>query len=309
MLRIDFHVSPVRFESGGFIEGQGAAVEFPHVQFHPAKAFFLRVVPGETDQSTGDTLPAAAFVYGELIHIQVIAHVHERVFRADDMVQDRESADLSVYFRNSDLLIRIIPDRMDVILQFPAKAGFEDFRLSGHVDVIHLFPQDIDPLQVFCPGKPYSDLRSFPAGRGSPVLPEEGVPDLIADAQVVFPGAAKDSFQLHDIGKVREISAGMGFPYTAEGRLLGHITMSVLMVREAALELKMPATALQQLEHIILSHHGEQEKGSPMACATKEAFIVHYADEVNSIMNQFDVKDSKSNWEYNNMMKRYLMLK
>ena len=114
---------------------------------------------------------------------------------------------------------------------------------------------------------------------------------------------------LHDIGKVREISAGMGFPYTTEGRLLGHITMSVLMVREAALELKMPATALHQLEHIILSHHGDQEKGSPMACATKEAFIVHYADEVNSIMNQFDVKESKSNWEFNNMMKRYLMLK
>ena len=114
---------------------------------------------------------------------------------------------------------------------------------------------------------------------------------------------------LHDIGKVREISAGMGFPYTTEGRLLGHITMSVLMVREAGLELKMPATVLQQLEHVILSHHGEQEKGSPVACSTKEAFIVHYADEVNSIMNQFDVKDSKSPWEFNSMMKRYLMLK
>ena len=93
---------------------------------------------------------------------------------------------------------------------------------------------------------------------------------------------------LHDIGKVKEISSGMGFPYTTEGRLLGHITMSVLMVR---------------------SHHGDQEKGSPMACATKEAFIVHYADEVNSIMNQFNVKESKSAWEYNNMMKRYLMVK
>ena len=114
---------------------------------------------------------------------------------------------------------------------------------------------------------------------------------------------------LHDIGKVKEISAGMGFPYTTEGRLLGHITMSALMVREAETELKMPAAALQQLEHVILSHHGDQEKGSPVACATKEAFIVHYADEVNSIMNQFDVKDSKSPWEFNNMMKRYLMVK
>ena len=120
---------------------------------------------------------------------------------------------------------------------------------------------------------------------------------------------AKRAGLLHDIGKVREISSGMGFPYTTEGRLLGHITMSVLMVRETALELKLPATALQQLEHIILSHHGDQEKGSPMACATKEAFIVHYADEVNSIMNQFDVKDTKIPWEFNNMMKRYLMIK
>ena len=124
-----------------------------------------------------------------------------------------------------------------------------------------------------------------------------------ADKDLITAGAL-----LHDIGKVREISAGMGFPYTTEGRLLGHITMSVLMVREAALELKMPAVALLPLEHIILSHHGEQEKGSPMACSTKEAFIVHYADELDSIMNQFNMKDNKTSWEYNNMMKRYLML-
>jgi len=124
------------------------------------------------------------------------------------------------------------------------------------------------------------------------------------DKDLVVSGAL-----LHDIGKVREISSGIGFPYTTEGRLLGHITMSVMMVREAAAELKMPAASLQQLEHIILSHHGDQEKGSPMACATKEAFIVHYADELDAVMNQFDVKDSKSPWEFNQMMKRYLMVK
>ncbi len=124
------------------------------------------------------------------------------------------------------------------------------------------------------------------------------------DRDLVITGAL-----LHDIGKVREISAGMGFPYTTEGRLLGHITMSVLMVREAAAELLLPASAIQQLEHIILSHHGDQEKGSPVACSTKEAFIVHYADEMNAVMNQFDVKDNKSPWEFNTMMKRYLLIK
>ena len=124
-----------------------------------------------------------------------------------------------------------------------------------------------------------------------------------ADKDIVVAGAL-----LHDIGKVREISAGIGFPYTTEGRLLGHITLSVFLVREAAMELKVPLPALQNLEHVILAHHGDNEKGSPMACATKEAFIVHYADEINAVMNQFERKNKKLQWDFNPMLKRYLLL-
>lgn len=124
------------------------------------------------------------------------------------------------------------------------------------------------------------------------------------DMDLVIAGAL-----LHDVGKVREISPLVGFPYTNEGRLLGHITMSNLMLRDTAAELKIPYSQLLPLEHIILSHHGEQDKGSPVACATKEAFVVHYADEVNAIMNQFDTKENKSNWDYNKMLQRYLYLK
>ena len=124
-----------------------------------------------------------------------------------------------------------------------------------------------------------------------------------ADKDMVVAGAL-----LHDIGKVKEISSGIGFPYTTEGRLLGHITLSAFLIREAAMELKIPLTALQPLEHVILSHHGENEKGSPVACATKEAFIVHYADEINAVMNQFDATNKKVQWEFNPMMKRYLLL-
>lgn len=122
------------------------------------------------------------------------------------------------------------------------------------------------------------------------------------DKDLVITGAL-----LHDIGKLREISQEVGFPYTNEGRLLGHIAMSALMVQEAAAKLKMPGTVLEKLLHILLSHHGENEKGSPVACATKEAFIVHYADEINAIMNQFDTYEGKGNWEYNKMMGRFLM--
>lgn len=112
---------------------------------------------------------------------------------------------------------------------------------------------------------------------------------------------------LHDIGKLREISSQIGFPYTNEGRLLGHIAMSIIIVQEAAAKLKLPSVRLEQLQHILLSHHGDNEKGSPVECATKEAFIVHYADEINAIMNQFDTYDDKNPWEYNKMMQRYLL--
>lgn len=112
---------------------------------------------------------------------------------------------------------------------------------------------------------------------------------------------------LHDIGKLKEISAQIGFPYTDSGRLLGHISMSALFVQEVALQLHIPTNHLDQLLHILLSHHGEQEKGSPVPCATREAFIVHYADEINAIMNQYDTYEEKSPWEFNAMLHRYIM--
>ncbi|MDO4178804.1 MAG: HD domain-containing protein [Phascolarctobacterium sp.] len=114
---------------------------------------------------------------------------------------------------------------------------------------------------------------------------------------------------LHDIGKVREISQSYGFTYLDEGRLIGHVTMSALMVQETASKLHMQASSIDQLLHIILSHHGEKEKGSPVDCSTKEAFIVHYADEINSIMNQFDNYKGKDKWEYNKMLKRNILQK
>ena len=122
------------------------------------------------------------------------------------------------------------------------------------------------------------------------------------DKDLVVAGAL-----LHDIGKLREISSQIGFPYTNEGRLLGHIAMSIIIVQEAAAKLKLPAARLEQLQHILLSHHGDNEKGSPVECATKEAFIVHYADEIDAIMNQFETYDDKNPWEYNKMMQRFLL--
>ena len=122
------------------------------------------------------------------------------------------------------------------------------------------------------------------------------------DKDLIIAGAL-----LHDVGKLREISASMGFPYTTEGRLLGHISMSAAIVQEAAVKARVTGPKLQHLLHIVLAHHGEPEKGSPVACATKEAFIVHYADELDAIMNQYKKTDGKNPWGFNKMLQRYLL--
>ncbi|MDR3349618.1 MAG: HD domain-containing protein [Acidaminococcales bacterium] len=114
---------------------------------------------------------------------------------------------------------------------------------------------------------------------------------------------------LHDIGKLREISRDIGFPYTGEGKLLGHIAIGAIMAEEAALKMDppIPEEKLQLIVHIIISHHGAQEKGSPVNCRTKEAFIVHYADELDSVLNQFQPREGKG-WLYNKMLARNIFL-
>ena len=122
------------------------------------------------------------------------------------------------------------------------------------------------------------------------------------DMDLIIAGAL-----LHDVGKIREISGEIGFPYTTEGRLMGHISIGAMAVDRAARKIPEISPELRQkLLHILLSHHGDQEKGSPVPCATKEAFIVHYADEVDSVMNQFHQKERPDSWEFDKMLQRYL---
>jgi len=86
---------------------------------------------------------------------------------------------------------------------------------------------------------------------------------------------------LHDIGKLRELSPEPGFDYTFEGRLVGHISLGLLMLKERLDRVEgFPPEAAGLLMHILLSHHGENEYGSPKRPKCMEAFILHYADNL-----------------------------
>jgi len=110
---------------------------------------------------------------------------------------------------------------------------------------------------------------------------------------------------LHDIGKTEELSYDMAFSYTDSGQLIGHITQSLLMVNKNADALAARGTPIDKpildaLGHIILSHHGQYDFGSPKLPATAEAFMVYYIDDLDAKINQvtaaIDNETSDSNW-------------
>jgi 3'-5' exoribonuclease len=92
---------------------------------------------------------------------------------------------------------------------------------------------------------------------------------------------------LHDVGKIREIGARAGFPYTDEGKLLGHILLGLQMVADAAAHVgDLSHARLLLLQHLIASHQGRYEWQSPREPRTLEALILHYADDLDAKLAQ-----------------------
>ncbi len=88
---------------------------------------------------------------------------------------------------------------------------------------------------------------------------------------------------LHDIGKVHELSYARSFAYTTRGQLLGHMIIELEML-QAKLPPDFPPELKTLLEHLIISHHGHYEFGSPKLPMFPEALMLHYLDDLDSKM-------------------------
>jgi 3'-5' exoribonuclease len=90
---------------------------------------------------------------------------------------------------------------------------------------------------------------------------------------------------LHDIGKVRELSWGTSFSYTVEGQMVGHISIAQGLLREKIATLPgFPEKLRILVEHMILSHHGKYEFGSPKLPMTPEALLLSALDDLEAKM-------------------------
>jgi 3'-5' exoribonuclease len=119
---------------------------------------------------------------------------------------------------------------------------------------------------------------------------------------------------LHDIGKIHELTYNRSFSYTTRGQLLGHMIIELEMLQaKLALFPEFPAELKTLIEHLIISHHGEYEFGSPKLPMFPEALLLHYMDDLDSKMEAMRAHfereaDLESSWtSYNPSLGRPLL--
>jgi 3'-5' exoribonuclease len=204
-----------------------------------------------------------------------------------------------------DKIRRVMPDR-------DATDGFRE------EDCIRCAPRPVDEMWTELQGRldsvsdpalrallsaithKYADrLRVWPAARRVHHAYRSGLLEhilAIMNASVFLAdqyGARRDLLiagaLLHDIGKLQELSYETSTNYTVEGNLVGHIVLGVGMLRDAVRDLPPPAPPadlVTELEHLILSHHGDLEFGSPVKPMTIEAFLLSTVDDLDAKIHQ-----------------------
>jgi 3'-5' exoribonuclease len=139
---------------------------------------------------------------------------------------------------------------------------------------------------------------------------------LADDISRRYPGLNRDLLMagalLHDVGKITELRYARSFEYTDAGKLLGHIVIGVEIVDEKMRSLgTFPPELAILLKHLLLSHHGQYEFGSPKRPKTLEAVILNFIDDldskINGVRTHLDKEaDSESAWsQYHRLYDRY----
>jgi 3'-5' exoribonuclease len=119
---------------------------------------------------------------------------------------------------------------------------------------------------------------------------------------------------LHDIGKIHELTYNRSFSYTSRGQLLGHMIIELEMLQAKLVLIPgFPEETKTLLEHMIISHHGQYEFGSPKLPMFPEALMLHYLDDLDSKMESMRAQfarevDLESPWtSYNSSLGRPLL--
>lgn len=153
--------------------------------------------------------------------------------------------------------------------------------------VKYLYDQNIEKLKIYPAAS--KNHHEYVSGLAYHTLSMLKVAEVLLS---VYPQLNKDlvygGILLHDLGKTVELSGPVVPTYTTEGKLLGHISIAQAMIKETADKLNIDGEEVVLLQHIVLSHHGKNEFGSPVLPQIREAEIVSFIDNIDARMNMID---------------------
>lgn len=251
-----------------------------------------------------------------------------RMFNRDDFV--RVSAKASVYMGKMQLVVQNLKriDEQEVDLgDFLPVTGRSQQQMQSELQQLlgSLGDPWIEKLlrSFFDDADFYQRYSKAPAAKamhhvflGGLLEHSLAVAALANDIAARYPQANRDLLiagaLLHDVGKVDELSYDRSFNYTDEGKLLGHIVMGVQMIDDRIRNIEgFPQRTGTLIKHLLLSHHGQYEFGSPKRPKTLEAVILNFIDDLDSKINGIQTHidrqpDREGDWtSYHRLYDRY----
>ena len=179
----------------------------------------------------------------------------------------------------------------DLILEAPVDRSLLEVKFLDYIDCIK--DQEIKVIVDEIVKSKYNKILFHPAAKtnhheyaGGLLHHEVSMLDLAKSISALYPSINKDLLYagiiLHDLGKTIELSGPIATEYTLEGKLLGHISIIQTDIVEAGKKHNVSNETITLLQHMVLSHHGKLEYGSPVLPQILEAEVMFLIDNMDS---------------------------
>ncbi|HTA86616.1 MAG TPA: HD domain-containing protein [Silvibacterium sp.] len=246
---------------------------------------------GQIESRMWETAEAGDFVAGDVVKVRA------QVCRYKEFLQ-----------LNIERIRKALPDEFNLSDYVPRTERNIDklwAELNGYVESftdLHLkallrsFLDDADIAAAFREAPAAKSMHhAWIGGLLEHVVSLLGIADLAAKHYQVHRDLLLTGAILHDIGKLRELRWGTSFDYSIEGQLLGHVTIGVALIdRKIAALPDFPPALRVLVEHLVLSHHGKYEFGSPKLPMIPEALLLHYLDDIDAKMQTLNTEFARN---------------
>lgn len=249
----------------------------------PFLTLFFVDATGEIDAKLWDAKKEDEETFAAETIVKIVGHVQEFRGQAQLRIQSIRPAQVTDDVKTADFLETAPVDRE--FLQEKLTSAIFEMENPNIQRIVRAFIKKYNE-ELFVYPAASKNHHAYISGLAHHVVTMLEIARSLCD---IYPSLNKDLLYagiiLHDIGKIHELSGEVATSYTVEGTLLGHISIMVGEIKEVADELKIDSEEVVILQHLVLSHHGIPEWGSPKRPQVMEAEILHFIDLIDAKVN------------------------